>query len=77
MQAQSTFTNISQTPTRPDLRLCCGHGCTIPRAPNRWGGRQKAPTMSQLLSSIECIYFQKPSCSSMGAPNLLLVLDAI
>jgi len=34
-------------------------------------GRRKVPTMSQVLSSMEYICFQKTG-SNMGAPNLLL-----
>ena len=60
-----------------------GQGGTIPRAPNPYGGaewlwgRRKVPTMSQVLSSIQCIWFRKISGSNMGAPNLLLAPSAI
>jgi len=40
----------------------------------RLWGRQKVPTMSQALSSIQYICFRKTSGSNMGAPNLLLLL---
>ena len=35
-------------------------------------GRRKVPTMSQVLSSIQYIWFRKISGSNMGAPNSLL-----
>jgi len=67
-----------------------GNGGTIPRAPNHYGGaeslrgapndcglRQKVPTVSQVLSSMEYICFRKTSGSNMGTPNLLLALGAI
>jgi len=47
-------------------------GGTIPWAPNHYGGakslrgRRKVPTMSEVLSSIQCIYFRNTSGSNMG-----------
>jgi len=40
-------------------------------------GRQIVPTMSQVLSSIQYIYFRKTSVSNMGEPILLLAPGAI
>jgi len=40
-------------------------------APNDCGGSRKVPTMSQVLSSIECICFRKTSGSNKGVPDLL------
>ena len=40
-------------------------------------GHRKAPTMSQVLSSIQYICARKTSVSNMGAPNLLLAPGAI
>jgi len=60
-----------------------GKGGAIPRAPNHYeapnycGGAWKVPTMSQVLSSIQKIWFRKISVSNMGAPNLLLAPGAI
>ena len=34
--------------------------------PNHCGGRRKVPTMSEVLSSIQSIYFRKTSGSNMG-----------
>jgi len=45
-------------------------------APNR-GGRQKIPTLPQVLSLIQCIFLRKTSVSNMGAPNWLLGPGAI
>jgi len=47
-----------------------GEGGTIPRAPDDCGERCQVPTMSQALSSTQCICFRKTSSSNMGAPNL-------
>ena len=65
--------------TRPDQgRHEGGQGSTIPRAPSNYGGpnlcggRRKAPTMSQALSSTQYFCFRKTSVSNMGVPNLLL-----
>ena len=57
---------------------------TIPRVPNHYGGveslrgasndcggHRKAPTLSQVLSTIPYICFLKTSNSNMGAPNFL------
>jgi len=49
------------------LRMILGHlrgvtrgqGNTIPREPNHCGECRKIPTMSQVLSSIQCVGFQK------------------
>jgi len=60
-----------------------GKGDTIPGTPNHYGdaewlrGRLKFPTISQVLSSMQCICFQKTSDSKNGAPNLLLDPGAI
>jgi len=60
-----------------------GKGGTIPRAPNRYRGakwlrrRRKVPTMSQVLSSVQNIWFWKISDSNMGTPNLHIVPGAI
>jgi len=60
-----------------------GKGVTISRAPNHYGGaerlrgRRKVPTISQVLSSTQCICFRMTSGSKMGAPNLLLAPGAI
>jgi len=40
-------------------------------APKDCRVRRKVPTMSQILSSVQCICFQKTSGSNTGAPNLL------
>jgi len=59
-----------------------GHRITL-GAVKYCGGRrmiveaQKVPTVSQALSSIQCICFRKTSGSNMGAPNLLLAPGAI
>jgi len=53
-----------------------GKGGTIPRAPNYYGGR-KVLTMSQVVSSIEYIFFRKTSGSNVGASHLLLASGAI
>ena len=45
----------------------CTRGETMPQAPNRWG-RRKVLTMSQVLSSIQCICYWKTVGSSMGVP---------
>jgi len=47
--------------------------------PNHCGGTEKSKvlTMSQVLSSVQCICFQKTSGSNMGEPNLLLSPVAI
>jgi len=51
-------------------------GATFPgrritmRGPNYCGGRRKVPTMSQVLSSIQYIYFRKTSGSNMGGAKL-------
>jgi len=58
-------------------------GGTIPRAPNNYGGAEslrgsqnycgggrKAPTMSQVLSSVQCICFRKTSGSTVGGAKL-------
>jgi len=45
-----------------------GHRVTM-GAPYHCGGRRKVPTVSQVLSSIQCICFQKTSVSNMGAPK--------
>ena len=42
------------------------------RAPNHCRARRKNSTMSQVLSSTQCIFFRKTSSSNMGASNLLL-----
>jgi len=63
-----------------------GQGGAIPRALSHYGGaewcqkvrgRQKVPTTSQVLSSIQNICFRKTSVSNTGAPNLLLAPGAI
>jgi len=60
-----------------------GERGAIPRAtsrhgaPNHCGRRRKIPTMSQVLSSLQCICFRKTTVSNMGAPNLLLAPGAI
>jgi len=54
-----------------------GKGVTIPREPNHCRRRRKGPTMSQEVSSIQYICYQKMSGSNMGAPNLLLAPGAI
>jgi len=41
-------------------------------APNHCGGRRKIPTMSQILSSIQHICFQKTSGSNMGRQTCFL-----
>jgi len=46
-------------------------------APNGFGRRQKVPSISQVLSSIQNIRFRKTSVSNMGAPELLLAPGAI
>ena len=51
-------------------------GLNSPGAESLWG-RRKVPTMSQVLSSIQCIWFRKISGSNMGASNLLLAPGAI
>jgi len=45
--------------------------------PNPCEGCRKVPIMSQVLSSIQYVCSRKASFSNMGAPNLLLALDAI
>jgi len=42
-------------------------------APNHCRVRRNVPTMSQILSSVQCICFQKASGSNTGAPKLLWV----
>jgi len=49
-----------------------GKGGTMLRALNHWG-RQKVPTMSQVLSSRQHICFWKILGSNMWAPNMFLV----
>jgi len=46
-------------------------------AANDGGGRQKVPTILQVLSSMQYICFRKTSGSDMGAPYLLLAPVAI
>jgi len=46
-------------------------------APNHCGGRQKIPTLPQVLSLIQCIFLRKTSVSNVGTPNWLLGPDAI
>jgi len=68
----------------------CGQMVSYNQGRNEWGqaegnspsaeslqGCQKAPTMSQVFSSIEYICFRKTSGSNIGAPNLLFVPGAI
>jgi len=50
---------------------------SLREAPNDYAWRRKVSTMSQVLSSIQYICFQKTSGSNMGAPNLLLIPGAI
>jgi len=45
-------------------------------APNNWWGG-KVPLMSQVLSLIQHIFFQKTLVSNMGAPNLFLATAVI
>ena len=54
-----------------------GKGRNNSRTPNHWRRRRKVPTMSQALSSIQCICFRKISGSNIGASNLLLALGAV
>jgi len=49
---------------------------TVPQASNH-GGRQKVPTISQVLTSAQYICSRKTLGSNMGAPNLFLALGAI
>ena len=58
------------------MRLGRNEGGKISRAPIRCGERRKVPKMSQVLSSIQYIYFRKTSGSNTGSPNLLLVPGA-
>jgi len=50
---------------------------SLPGSSNDCGGRRKVTTMSQVLSSIQYIYFLKTSNSNMEAPNMLLAPGAI
>jgi len=42
----------------------------------QFNGRRKVLTMSEVLSSIQCIFFRKTSGSNRGAPNLLVAPGA-
>jgi len=46
-------------------------------APDATGSRRKVLTMSQVLSSIQCIYSQKISGSNIGALNLFLAPNTV
>jgi len=54
----------------PDAKLLWGRRTTA-------GLRRKVPKISQVLSSMQWIYFRKSSGSNTGAPNLLLAPVAI
>ena len=47
-------------------------GSTFPRAPNHCGGPAIVPTVSQVLSSIQYIYYRKTLGSKMGAQTCFL-----
>jgi len=52
-------------------------GQSTAREPNGYRRRRKIPKMSQILSSMQYIFFRKTSASNIGAPNLLLAPCAI
>ena len=55
-----------------------GQGHYSLRAESLWGAPESPNNIkSRLLSSIQCICFQKTSGSNMGAPNLILAPGAI
>ena len=71
LPAHRGVTRVERGAQFPGRRITRGKGGHNSR------GRWKAPTMLQVLSSVQYICFRKTSGSNMGAPNLLLAPGTI